>query len=105
VVVASAILALVLKRSIDGGRDGDRRWTGEFTRAGVHRSTASSDIGLRSAIVEARSAGRPFIASAARHSLGGQSLARNGTVLTLDRDWLEADRTRTVFPRRTDPAT
>src|SRR6186997_646716 len=35
---------------------------------------------LRSAIAEARAAGRPFIASAARHSMGGQSLAKNGTV-------------------------
>ena len=52
---------------------------------------------IRSAIAEARSAGRPFIASAARHSMGGQSLARNGTVVTLDQDWLETDRARKVY--------
>ncbi|MEI2298471.1 FAD-binding oxidoreductase [Ensifer sp. MJa1] len=46
---------------------------------------------IRSAIAEARAAGRPFVASAARHSMGGQSLAREGTVLTLDQEWLEAD--------------
>ncbi|WP_308219954.1 FAD-binding oxidoreductase [Nitratireductor sp. ZSWI3] len=47
--------------------------------------------GLRAAIAEARAEGRPLTASTARHSMGGQSLARNGTVLTLDQEWLEAD--------------
>ncbi len=46
---------------------------------------------LREALNYARSAGRPFIASAARHSMGGQSLASNGTVVTLDQQWLEPD--------------
>ena len=46
---------------------------------------------LRSALAEARSTGRPFIASTARHSMGGQSLARDGIVATLDQQWLEAD--------------
>ena len=46
---------------------------------------------LREALNYARSAGRPFIASAARHSMGGQSLASNGTVATLDQQWLEPD--------------
>jgi len=46
---------------------------------------------LRSELVEARSAGQPFVASAARHSMGGQSLARDGTMVTLDQDWLEPD--------------
>jgi FAD/FMN-containing dehydrogenase len=46
---------------------------------------------VRTALKEARTAGRPFIASAARHSMGGQSLAANGTVVTLDQQGLEAD--------------
>lgn len=46
---------------------------------------------LRKALAEAARANRPFVASAARHSMGGQSLAENGTALTLDQDWLEAD--------------
>jgi FAD/FMN-containing dehydrogenase len=46
---------------------------------------------IRAALAEARAARRPFIASAARHSMGGQSLARDGTVATLDQRWLEAD--------------
>ncbi len=46
---------------------------------------------LRAAMAEARAAGRPLIASTARHSMGGQSLAKNGTAVTLDQVWLEAD--------------
>jgi FAD/FMN-containing dehydrogenase len=46
---------------------------------------------LRAALAEARSAKRPFIASTARHSMGGQSLAAGGTVATLDQQWLEPD--------------
>ena len=52
---------------------------------------------LRSAIAEARVAGRPFIASAARHSMGGQSLAKNGTVATLNQEWLEPDAARRAY--------
>ena len=46
---------------------------------------------IRAALAEARAAGRPFVASTARHSMGGQSLAKNGTVVTLDQQWLEPD--------------
>ena len=46
---------------------------------------------IRSLLTEAKSAGRPFVASAARHSMGGQSLARQGSVLTLEQEWLEPD--------------
>jgi FAD/FMN-containing dehydrogenase len=52
---------------------------------------------IRAALAEARAAGRPFIASAARHSMGGQSLAADGTVATLDQQWLEADKARKVY--------
>jgi FAD/FMN-containing dehydrogenase len=52
---------------------------------------------VRSALAEARAAGRPFIASAARHSMGGQSLARDGTVVTLQQQWLEADPERRTY--------
>ncbi len=52
---------------------------------------------IRAAIAEARAARRPFIASAARHSMGGQSLARDGTVATLDQRWLEADTARKIY--------
>ncbi|MBP1856821.1 FAD-binding oxidoreductase [Rhizobium herbae] len=46
---------------------------------------------IRAMMAEARNAGQPFAASAARHSMGGQSLAKDGTVLTLDQQWVEAD--------------
>ena len=52
---------------------------------------------IRAALADARAAGRPFVASAARHSMGGQSLAADGTVATLDQQWLEADKARKVY--------
>lgn len=52
---------------------------------------------IRAALADARAARRPFIASAARHSMGGQSLARDGTVATLDQRWLETDTARKVY--------
>src|SRR6186997_840525 len=57
----------------------------------IKETPAASIEKIRSALAEAREARRPFIASAARHSMGGQSLARDGTVVTLDQAWLEAD--------------
>jgi hypothetical protein len=52
---------------------------------------------IRAALTEARAAKRPFTASAARHSMGGQSLAKDGTVATLDQQWLEVDKTRKIY--------
>jgi FAD/FMN-containing dehydrogenase len=52
---------------------------------------------IRTAMAEARAAGRPFVASAARHSMGGQSLALDGTVVTMDQGWLEADTSRRLY--------
>ena len=46
---------------------------------------------IRAALADARAAGKPFVASAARHSMGGQSLTAGGTVVTLDQQWLEPD--------------
>ena len=52
---------------------------------------------IRAALAESRATGRPFVASAARHSMGGQSLARDGTVVTLQQQWLEADTERSIY--------
>jgi FAD/FMN-containing dehydrogenase len=52
---------------------------------------------IRALMAEAQGAGRPFIASAARHSMGGQSLAKNGSVLTLDQQWLETDPASKIY--------
>jgi FAD/FMN-containing dehydrogenase len=48
---------------------------------------------LRQELREAAAAGRPFAVAAARHSLGGQSLPRHGTAITLALRFVEADRT------------
>lgn len=47
---------------------------------------------LRSELKQARLDNRPFAVSAARHSMGGQSLAEGGTAVTMDQTWLEADK-------------
>lgn len=46
---------------------------------------------VRRELAEAKAAGRPVVPSAARHSMGGQSLHSGGTALTLDRGWLDVD--------------
>jgi FAD/FMN-containing dehydrogenase len=46
---------------------------------------------LRTELVEAQSMGRPVVAHAARHSMGGQSLIKDGLALTFDQDWIEPD--------------
>jgi len=47
---------------------------------------------LREELNQARQEGRPLVASAARHSMGGQSLAGNCTAMTFDQNRLELDR-------------
>ena len=46
---------------------------------------------IRAELKEAAEANRPFAASVARHSMGGQSLPRDGTAITLDGGALEMD--------------
>ncbi|AUH33376.1 FAD-binding protein [Paracoccus tegillarcae] len=46
---------------------------------------------LRAELAEARQAGRPLCLSAARHSMGGQSLPRDGTALGWDNGQIEID--------------
>ncbi|MEP5762439.1 MAG: FAD-binding oxidoreductase [Litoreibacter sp.] len=52
---------------------------------------------LRSELAQARDANRPFIASAARHSMGGQSIARAGTTLTMAENWVEMDQNARTY--------
>ena len=46
---------------------------------------------VRKVLAEARADGRPVLASAARHSMGGQSIPRDGTALTFDNGAVEID--------------
>lgn len=58
----------------------------------IEREPAATVVDrVRTALADARASGRPLIASTARHSMGGHSLARDGTVVTLDQDRLDAD--------------
>lgn len=52
---------------------------------------------LRSELEEAKQNNRPFIASAARHSMGGQSMAKAGSTLTLDQNWVELDTVNSTY--------
>jgi FAD/FMN-containing dehydrogenase len=54
-------------------------------------------VSVRKEIAEARSNGKPVAVSAARHSMGGQSLPLNGTAITLDQGWLETDRSAGTY--------
>jgi len=58
--------------------------------------TAQIDA-LRAELTDAKQAGRPVIASAARHSMGGQSMAVAGTTITMNHDWLEMDKTALTY--------
>jgi FAD/FMN-containing dehydrogenase len=56
----------------------------------ITRETRSDVVDrVRKAMTDARAANRPLIASTARHSMGGHSLAKDGVVVTLDQEWLE----------------
>lgn len=52
---------------------------------------------LRTELADAKRAGRPVIASAARHSMGGQSMAVAGTTITMDHNWVELDKTALTY--------
>lgn len=52
---------------------------------------------LRKELKEAAAARRPIAVSAARHSMGGQSLPRNGQAITLDLNICEPDSTKKTY--------
>jgi len=52
---------------------------------------------LRRELKEATAAGRPVAMGAARHSMGGQSLARDGTALTFETPICEPDRAAGLY--------
>lgn len=65
--------------------------------------TLREDVGellvnrLRGELDEARASGRPVAMSAARHSMGGQSLARDGHTLSCDNGFVEPDTANGLF--------
>src|SRR5208283_3607369 len=52
---------------------------------------------LRAELKNAAAAGRRVAVGAARHSMGGQSLPRDGTAITFDDPWFEVDSQRGVY--------
>lgn len=56
--------------------------------------------GLRRELKTAALAGRPVVVGGARHSMGGQSLPREGTAITLDTGWRTPDAVRSVYRAR-----
>ena len=64
----------------------------------VHAAPESELIALlRKELKEAVAQRRPVVVGAARHSMGGQSLARNGTGITFEIDRCEPDRAAKTF--------
>ncbi|RKF13094.1 FAD-binding oxidoreductase [Roseovarius spongiae] len=53
--------------------------------------TEALHAALRREITEARAEGRPVNVGAARHSMGGQAIPREGHAITYDNGWIEPD--------------
>jgi FAD/FMN-containing dehydrogenase len=60
------------------------------------REPAFIDL-LRRELKEAAASNRPVCIGGARHSMGGQSLSRGGTAITLDQGWCEPDAKRLTY--------
>ena len=52
---------------------------------------------IRDEIAEAQRAGRPVNISAARHSMGGQAIPRNGHAIAFENGWLELDQEKKLM--------
>ncbi len=65
----------------------------------IAKSESEADViaRLRKELKDAAAAKRPVCVSAARHSMGGQSLPRNGQAITLDLNICEPDRAKKTF--------
>ncbi|MEM6635551.1 MAG: FAD-binding oxidoreductase [Pseudomonadota bacterium] len=61
----------------------------KFVRPAAH-GDALVDV-FRAELSDARLDGRPVNVGAARHSMGGQAIPRDGTAITVDNGWIEAD--------------
>lgn len=70
----------------------------------IHRHvTLKNDPGtqlvadIRSELREAAESGMPFNVGAARHSMGGQAIPRNGIAVTYDNGWIEPDTSNGIY--------
>ncbi len=52
---------------------------------------------LRAELKDAAASGRRVAVGAARHSMGGQSLPRDGTAITFDRPWFDIDTANSLY--------
>jgi len=83
---------------IPGAEAGTLNDASQLSQTPVFRHiTLTEDVGdllvnrLRGELDEARASGRPVLLSAARHSMGGQSIPRGGHAITCDNGFVEPD--------------
>jgi len=75
----------------------------ELSATPIHahvRPAASGDAlieAFRAELAAARAEGRPVNVGAARHSMGGQAIPRDGTAITVDDAWLEPDTAAGIY--------
>lgn len=66
-----------------------------------HMQLRQSDDDLirefRRILAQAQEEGRPVNVGAARHSMGGQAIPRDGTAISIDNAWLEADTSAGIY--------
>ncbi|MGO4735031.1 FAD-binding oxidoreductase [Bosea sp. 2KB_26] len=81
-------------RSREVLNDASRLNTVPVFRHWITKAEAETDFlaQLRRELKDAAAAKRPVCVGAARHSMGGQSLPRNGSAMTFNRDFCEVDR-------------
>ncbi|MGR3323230.1 MAG: FAD-binding oxidoreductase [Pseudooceanicola sp.] len=68
-------------------------------RAHVRSATHGDALieAFRTELAAARADGRPVNVGAARHSMGGQAIPRDGTAITVDNAWIETDTTAGIY--------
>ncbi|TYB89141.1 FAD-binding oxidoreductase [Oceaniovalibus sp. ACAM 378] len=86
------------------GSDSTLNDASRLSETPIHRHiTLSEDVGealvnkLRGELEDAKAGNRPVALSAARHSLGGQSIPRDGHAITCDNGFVEPDTANATF--------
>jgi FAD/FMN-containing dehydrogenase len=104
--LASAVAAAAT-RSVPAGAAGERVVMNDASRLNPtpvvkHWRPSSDPAGglidlLRAELKDAADQGRRVAVGAARHSMGGQSLPRDGVAITFESPWLQADTANSVY--------